>query len=175
MFKISFKETSIPCKVVFKEGRKTTVTYRGIIMLPKLWWYMPPEIRRWINHCSYVDICKNIATNTAVIYARGIARCREDDKYDTLLGERIAEARSKYNMYRFIAELCKKLMLYYNNWMYDVPALPVIGSTVIALDAGKYKHVKGGLFGDYTKYMALMNKEIEHIEALLNANKDGKE
>lgn len=162
MFKISFKETSIPCKVVFKEGRKTTVTYRGIIMLPKLWWYMPLEIRRWINHCSYVDICENIATNTAVIYARGTARCREDDKYDTLLGERIAEARSKYNMYRFVAELCTKLIYYYNNL--------IIGERVIPFPCGQK-----GLYEDMVRYEKLKEKEIEHIEALLNANKNGKE
>lgn len=174
MFKISFKETSTPCKIVVKEGRKTSVTYRGVIKLPKLWWYMPPEIRRWVNQCSYVDISENIATNIATIYSIGTSRCREDDKYDTLLGERIAEARSKYNMYRFIAELCKKLMLYYNNWMYDVPALPAIGS-LIAQDAGQYRRINGGLFGDYIKYMTLINKEIEHIEVLLNTNKDGKE
>lgn len=174
MFKISFKETPTPCKTIFKEGRKTTVTYRGIIRLPRLWWYMPPEIRRWVNQCRYVDISENIATNMATIYSIGTSRCREDDKYDTILGERIAEARSKYNMYRFIAELCNKLMLYYNNWMYGIPALPEIGPSAV-FDAKQHRYIKKGLFSAYIKYWTLESKEIEHIEALLNAYGDGKE
>lgn len=155
MFKVSFREKSTPSKVVLKSGRVTTVTYRGTVKLPKLWWYMPEEVRRWVNACTYVDMEESIAHNTVVLYSRGVSKCRDGDKYDTLLGERVAEARAKMHIYWFFYQICGKLIDYYNHLVYG-------DDQVVSFNRN------GGLVGDMHRYQELYKKEQEYIEKLLS-------
>lgn len=162
MFKVSFKERTTPNKVVVKSGNVTSVTYRGTVELPKIWWYMPSEIREWMNATESVEVEESIAHNMLTIYSRGLARCHEDDKYDTILGERLAEARAKHKIYKFFYQLCNKLIDYYNHLVYGNESIACFGRDK-------------GLMGDLYKYEKLCDREEEHIKALLNKEEDGNE
>lgn len=143
MFKISFKEEdNCPCKIVEKAGKVTTVIYKGTVRLPKIWWYLPKEIFEWIKHRDCLEIYENVANNTLIVYARGKARCADGDVYDSLKGERIAEAKAKKVIYKFFAGLCHRIYSYYEGIFVDV-------------------------LGDRKKYSELCQVEKEHIDKLL--------
>ena len=110
MFKVSFKETDdCPSKLVEKVGKTTTVVYKGIVKLPKFWWYLPKDIMEWVKYRDSLEIYENVANNTLIVYARGKTKCAEGDTYDSLLGERIAEAKAKMVIYKFFADLCQRI------------------------------------------------------------------
>jgi hypothetical protein len=50
------------------------------------------------------ELYENIANNTLIIFSQGTSRCMDGDKFDSLLGERLAEARAKYVIYKFFYE-----------------------------------------------------------------------
>ena len=94
MFKISFKETpKNPSKLVTKMGNETTVMLRGICKLPDFFKYLPEEITDWIGHQIHVEGYEDVANNQLIIYSKGVSKCHPDDKYNTVLGERLAESR----------------------------------------------------------------------------------
>ena len=102
VFKVSFRETDKnPSKAIEKVGRTTTVILKGAVSLPSFWCDIPKEISEWIAGQTKVELYENVANNTLYVYSRGMTRCHEDDKYDSLLGERLAEARAKYFIYKF--------------------------------------------------------------------------
>lgn len=156
MFKVSFKEKdNCPSKIVEKAGRVTTVMYKGSVALPKFWWYLPHEITEWMKMRESVELYENVASNELTIFARGRTRCAEGDAYDSMLGERIAEAKAKMVIYGFFAGLCQKIFNYYNN----------------LLTGDDYKYLPGtekGIVGDIKKYHRLCEIEREHINKLLN-------
>ena len=155
IFKVSFKETDKnPSKAVKKVGKTTTVVLKGVVELPLFWKHIPEEIMEWIGEATKVECYENVVENTLIVYSSGISRCRPDDKYDSLLGERLAEARAKYNVYKFFYTLTYKLFEYYDRIMFG--DIGVVGS-----GSGSCLAV------DVKKYAALCIKESHHIEELL--------
>jgi hypothetical protein len=161
IFKVSFKETEkSPSRVEQKVGRTTTVILKGTIKLPAFWKNMPDEIVKWIEGRQKVEGYENMADNTLILYSTGIAKCHEEDKYDSLLGERLAEARAKYCIYKFFYDLCSKLEEYYNNILYGPCGVVDSGSgSCIARDLKKYED--------------LCIRESHHIEELLASKNNG--
>lgn len=162
MFKVSFKETEKnPSRVVNKYGRKTIVVLKGTVRLPEFWKHVPDEITDWISCQESVEIYENIAENTLVIFSEGCSKCRADDKYDSVLGERIAEARAKYRIYSFFYKLISRLCDYYNTLLFGKVAVTDSGSG-------------NCLMQDAVKYDEMCRKEMSHIAGLLNGNHNGK-
>ena len=161
MFKVSFKETeNNPSKVVYKAGRVTNVILKGTVKLPLFWHFMPPYIFEWIAERTKVELYEDVSHGILIVHSEGVAKCREDDKYESLLGERLAEARAKYCIYKFFYDLCSKLEEYYSNILYGPRGVADSGSgSCIARDLKKYE--------------ALCIRESHHIGELLKSKENG--
>lgn len=158
IFKVSFKETEkSPSKVIQKAGRTTTVLLRGVVNLPTFWRNLPEEIVEWVACAKKVEIYENIVDNTLTVYSSGEAKCNPEDKYDSILGERIAEARAKYCIYKFFYDLSLKLYDYYDRLLFGEIELASQGAgSCIAQDMKKYE--------------GLCIRESHHIGELLANN-----
>ena len=162
MFKVSFKETELqPSRVVIKAGRDTTVTLKGRMKTPHFWHLMPDYIHEWIANQTRIELYENMSDDTIMVFSEGHSKCRKDDRYDSLLGERLAESRAKMGLYQFFYTLCDKLDDYFQNIMF--------GSTGVAAN-GK----PGSLTYDLLKYEKLVDRERHHYNELLNANSNGR-
>ena len=161
IFKVSFKETEAsPSKIVEKKGKTTTVTLKGVVKLPSFWSYIPSHIMDWVANQKYVELYEDISNNTLIVYSEYIARCVEGDKYESLLGERLAEAHAKYYIYKFFYDLTSKLYDYYNKIMFG--------------DAGIVDSGHGSCLAcDIKKYEGLCIRESHHIEELLAGKDNG--
>ena len=161
IFKVSFKETKDnPSKVVYKAGLNVNVVLKGKVELPDFWPLVPPEIQEWVANQTKIELFENMSDNTLTIFSEGLAKCRKDDKYDSLLGERLAEARAKYQIYKFFYSLCDKLYEYYGKILFGPHGV---------VDCGE-----GSCIGrDLKKYEGLYNKEAHHIEELLASKENG--
>ena len=155
MFKVSFKEAKRPSKVTIKRGNDTKVIIQGLVKLPKFFDNIPPEISDWISSRKKVEIYENMATHTLIIYSTGKVRCRPEDKYDTILGERLAESKAKRHIYKFFFDLCSKLFDYYGELLY--------GNAIVDPGSGNC------LVNDLRKYETLYHREIDHFSELLNS------
>lgn len=163
MFKVSFKDTpKNPSKFIQKVGRVTTVHLRGTAKLPAFWKYLPAEISKWIGKQNHVEVYEQIVDNKMIIFSKGVAKCNPEDKFDTVLGERIAESRAKFYIYNFFYELTKRISLYYGGIVY--------GKDVVVNNAES-----GGLLADVEKYETLSAREVRHEKELLNNHKDGQQ
>lgn len=161
MFKVSFKETpNKPFRVVTKAGRETTVILRGTVRMPDFWHHMPMEIVDWIGNRTRIEGYEDIVSNTIIIYSTGKAKCMEGDTYNSLLGERIAESRAKYYIYKFIYDLCSKLCNHYDRILYG--------------NGGVANSGEGNCIAqDFKKYEGLCIREAHHLGELLNSNGNG--
>ena len=160
MFKVSFKDKpKDPSKAVIKEGKTTTVILKGVVNLPSFFYDMPQIVLQWISDHTKVELYENISNNTLTIYSTGVARCHEDDKFDAVLGERLAEARAKYIIYKFFYDLDTRLCKYYGTVLHgSFPDLQLEDK---------------GLMSDRHKYEALCIKESRHIGQLLADKQNG--
>jgi hypothetical protein len=161
MFKVSFKETpKQPSKAITKVGLTTTVILRGVIKLPPFWKHMPNDIVEWIGKARKVECYENIVDNTLIIYSTGMSKCRPDDKYDSLVGERLAESRAKTHIYCFFYDLTYKLYNYYSNILFGSEATVSVGAP-------------GSLERAMYKYEKLYRREIEHQEEIITSKSNG--
>ena len=150
MFKVSFNDSS---RKVFKEGRETTVILRGTVKLPEFWHSLPQSIMDWIANRKNLEVYENLVNNYLIIYSSGISRCHKDDKYDSILGERVAEGRAKLYIYRFFCTLCMKIERYYNKILFGTPIV----------DSGD----GDCLMADIKKYTDFCIREAHHLGELL--------
>lgn len=156
MFKVSFIETeTMPARVVMKAGPCTTVTLRGKMEIPHFWHRMPEEIQEWIASQTKLEMYEDVAHGKIIVLAEGVARCRKDDRYDSLLGERLAESRAKQHIYRFFADLTAKLDDYYQEILFGNQDRV----------ASETKH---GIVGSIKKYQRLFEREERHFKELLD-------
>jgi hypothetical protein len=161
IFKVSFKETGKkPSKVITKYGSLTEVTLKGTVALPPFWHHIPEDIMEWLRNSKKVELYVDVSRNILYVFSAGKSRCREDDKYDSLLGERLAEARAKYCIYKVFYDLCSKLEEYYNKLLF-----------------GPYGVVDSGsgscIARDLKKYEGLCIREAHHIGELLASKENG--
>lgn len=162
MFKVSFKNyKNSPAKVTVVTGKKVAVMISGTVSLPEFFKYIPEEIVRWMtDEQKLISGEEDIATNTFHVKASGIARCHEEEKFDYVFGERLAEARAKYKIYKFFYYLTCKIYEYYERIMFGE-----LG--VVAEGQGSC------LMQDITKYEGLYIREAHHIGELLKSKENG--
>lgn len=163
MFKVSFKENpKFPVKKVqrIEHTRETIVTLRGTVNLPVfMQYYIPPKIWDWIDSCKNVQA--EITMTKMHLTVKGKARRNEDDgdADNPVLGERIAEARAKINLYKFMYHLISELYVYYCR---------LLSSNTLTEGTYKDNTIQGAM----TKYVNFYNREEAHLKALLAHESD---
>ena len=161
VFKVSFKETAkSPSKVITKYGSLTEITLKGTVALPPFWHHIPEDIMEWLRNSKKVELYVDVSRNILYVFSVGKSRCREDDKYDSLLGERLAEARAKYCIYKVFYDLTTKLYDYYGRIMFGDEGL---------VDSGH----GSCLAQDMKKNEGLCIREAHHIGELLASKDNG--
>ena len=151
MYKVSFKDDFK--KVERFNNKVTKVTLKGTI---KNAWDLdnltiPQSIYDWM-----IDSWGN--TDTLEVF--GIAVRSDNDKDDPVLGERLAEARAKLKIYKFMRTFCHKMFEYYTLKLYGTKAS---NNTIVI----KVNLEKDNLFKAYMKYDKLVDVENNHIKQLL--------
>ena len=115
MFKVSFKKDSK--KVQTFNNRATVVTIVGEMSLPtEIWNMFPDKIANWMWQHPTIDASwGNCTKDTEVITLKVSAKsvCAKEDTFDSIIGYRIAETRAKIKLYKFVHNLCEKLMKQY--------------------------------------------------------------
>lgn len=157
MLKVSFKDKEgCPAKKVeVFNDKATVVTLTGVVKAPEWWWKIPKEIHKWMTNHPSVEVYDNLLGNVTVKVI-GKSICSDEDEFNPVLGERIAEARAKKKLYGFMLTLTKKLICYYHNLLYGKFAVKVEGETA---DSCIYKEME--------KYSVLYGAELEHLHNLL--------
>jgi hypothetical protein len=151
MLKVRFLEKNVKR---FNNGKITTVQLRGGINWP----YGADNHLFWLWMKNYIKHNQNITTDGYTVIVKGKAACSDEDTIDNVLGERIAEARAKITLYKFMKNLCKQVYTYYKNLL--------CGQSVIKIEIDKEN--KDSLCNSHLKYCALVGKEEQHLNDLLN-------
>lgn len=158
MFKVSFKENpQFPVKKVqrFNDGRVTVVTLKGVAQLPVfLQYFIPHKVLDWADTLKNVDV--EFTMKRMFITVTGKAICSKEDKVDKILGERIAEARAKLYLYKFMAHFLDKV------WSYFIEQLCGTASIRYTADVNK-EHLSEAV----NKYWRLYKDEDKHLNILL--------
>lgn len=161
MFKVSFKENpQFPVKKVqrFNDDRVTVVTLKGVAQLPVfLQYFFPHKVFDWTGTLKNVDV--EFTMRRMLITVTGKSICSKEDKVDKVLGERIAEARAKLYLYKFMAHFLNKI------WTYFIEQL--CGTALIKCTANKKDVNKEHLSEAANKYWRLYKDEQKHLNILL--------
>lgn len=151
MFKVSFKGTpEEPAKTVCRFNNKITIVRLcgTLVLNPNITF---KSVIPWLANHPFM---KNSRWDRVDLNVTGIAKRADGDVDNPILAERIAEARAKIKIYKFMARLLKKVCKEYYKTLYgNTNSMPTMGW--------------GGLFGDMTKYDNLLFKEEEHLNQLL--------
>ena len=152
------------CKVSFlgKQDVKsyndkvTFVTLEGCLNMPLP---IPVAIGNWIN--KYLKNSKITFeyikyTDIYTIGTTGTSKCSDNDTYDSVLGERIAESRAKIALYRFMELLCKKMYVFYKGI--------IDGKSDIMLTVANEHDC---LYNSCLKYGMLHDREKQHLKDLM--------
>lgn len=161
MFKVSFKENpQFPVKKVqrFNDDRVTVVTLKGVAQLPVfLQYFIPHKVFDWTGTLKNVDV--EFTMRRMLITVTGKSICSKEDKIDRVLGERIAEARAKLHLYKFMVHFLDKI------WAYFIEQL--CGTTLIKCTVDNKGTNKEYLDKAINKYCRLYKDEQEHLNILL--------
>lgn len=149
-----FKVTILDCKYEVK-NKTTKVVIKGRLNIPTDLYYIPFNILNWMQHFSGVSY--NQVTDVLTVSAKVV--CNKDDKFDALLGERLAESKAKSNLYLYMAVFCNKLLSYYCKL--------VIGNDVAYSIFLRENTSTKYLLGTYKRYHRLYIKELNHFDKLL--------
>ena len=152
MYKVSFTDDFK--KVERFSNKVTKVTLEGFIndVYDENSISIPTPIFAWM-----VD---NIGQHINIIKMTGTAVRNDKDKDDPVLGERLAEARAKLKIYKFMRTFCHKMLEYYTLELYGTKAS---NNTIVI----KVNPEKDSLFKAYMKYDKLVDVENNHIKQLL--------
>jgi hypothetical protein len=162
MFKVSFKKESK--KVETFNNKVTVVTLVGHVAISKEMYEMfPSKVSTWMFDHRSVDVSLGFGENGSTVLRlelSGKAVCSEEDAFDAVVGERIAESKAKIRLYRFMHTLLHKLYAHF-----------------ITASIGDYAAVRiekegnfGGVFEVMGKYQGLLVKESHHLGQLLLDN-----
>ena len=147
MYKFVFEPSNcFAAKKVVKRDANTTVFLHGTLTLPSNCSFKFPSS----NYVNIVSSCKGSYEISVV----GFTKCCKGDKYNSLLGERLAEAYAKRDLYLFIYKTLKQ--------KFDL-LMDFLG--IDKNDVPKYK--KNALGDNVIKYKNLYEHELEHINNLL--------
>ena len=92
-----------------------------------------------------------------IVWAEGIAKKSPNDSFDKVIGYRIAEARAKIKLYKFMKNLAFEYAKVYNAYVYGKKA-PLFPD----------RFEEDGYMADYYKYANLVKREKNHLNALIN-------
>lgn len=161
MIKVSFKESkATDPKVVTRIGKNIKVTLEGTLQCD-IWEDVPYKIKAWAHKKAGIQLFTSMGTTYVIV--SGTSRCHYGDKFDYVIGERLAEARAKIRLYSFLALLCGKISKYYLNLVFGnipVSAVSPKGASCLSNDAEKYHN--------------LWLNETEHLENLIKGIKENK-
>ena len=159
MLKVSFKDDFK--KVQTFNSKATVVNLTGTVKFPnELFRLIPLDLDEWIFHHPTVEVVDSVVRGWT-LKASGTAKCADGDTFNPIVGERIAEAKAKIKLYKFMHTLLYKLYVYYFRFTFgDRYALCNIDKTA------DYKK-PGGIFEEMGKYQALLIKESHHLGKLL--------
>lgn len=162
MLKVSFKSVYGGCpakRIEIFNDKATIVTLTGTIKAPDWWWKIPKDIYKWMMEHPSVEVSDNLLGNVTVKVI-GKSVCSEEDIFSSKLGERIAEARAKIKLYRFMYNLSSKIIAYNKKVLY--------GNFEVATRITKYnEHPLQCLYIDAIKYNELLTAEKKHLNNLL--------
>lgn len=155
MLKVSFKNKEVK---QFNGGKVTIVTLKGDINLDPID-FIPEPVRIWM--LKYINSNKEFSTEKygflPSITITGKAICSEEDTIDKVFGERLAEARAKKMLYRFMVNLSKQLLRYYFKIIYGFTGITNYkGNSFDCLESA------------IDKYEGLWERENEHAKTLIN-------
>lgn len=161
MFKVSFKENPLfPVKKVqrFNGDRVTVVTLKGVTQLPVfLQYYIPCKVFEWTSTLKNVDVEFDMSKMYITVTGKSI--CSKEDKVDKILGDRIAEARAKLYLYKFMMHFLDKV------WSYFMEQL--CGTATVKCIACEEDVNKEHLSEAVDKYWRLYKDEQKHLNILL--------
>lgn len=159
MFKVSFKDDFM--NVLTFQDKITVVTLKGTCLMPDWWEHIPQEINNWIWTHPSVDVhdCWSGGNLKLFIEATAKAKCANGDSFDSELGKRIAEARAKIRIYKFMHTLCGKLCAYYYSLVY--------GKQGEATSNFVAPNDHTSIYLDEKKYKKLLDHERHHLVELL--------
>lgn len=163
MLKVSFKSVygGRPAKrIEIFNDKVTIVTLTGTIKVPDWWWKIPKDIYKWMIEHPSVEVFDNVLNNITVIVV-GKSVCAEEDSFSSVTGERIAEARAKIKLYRFMYKLTRLLMSHYRKIIYGNFELKLYDTTFYG------EPPIPCLYADIDKYWDLYKKEKDHLDNLL--------
>jgi hypothetical protein len=156
MIKVSFKSTpNRPNKEVQRFNKATIVTLQGKTVFNGELLMPTKKIYKWIvNNHNIVD---NVPFGLDNIHIKAIGRAKKSDNDvdNPVLAERIAEARAKIKIYKFMYTLCNKLYKHF--------CMLCMGFDDLKL---AYWRVDS-IYGDMKKYYKLLEKEKEHLQKLI--------
>ena len=154
MYKVSF--TNDFKKVERFNNKVTKVTLKGTIKnvyaLDEL--NIPQPIYDWMKDNNRKELDTLEVSGTAI---------RNDkDKDDPVLGERLAEARAKLKIYKFMKTFCNKMLEYYAQQLYGIKT-----NNTITIRASTPDETCDNVLKAYKKYDRLVDVENTHIKQLL--------
>ena len=152
MLKLSFKNS---CKRYNIDSKYTIVTLTGVSSFDCFMSQCPTSIIDWVEESHFIETWYNPILCHLVLKATGRAKCSPNDTYNPTIGEKLAEARAKIKLYKFMHTLCDKLIDYY---------MHLIGDSPQHLTSKMHNH---GLLGASLKYKTLLCREEEYLEKLL--------
>ena len=160
MLKVSFIE---PYKKVEVFNNKITkVTLTGYIKHQDSILFsgnFPKDMNDWFWNNPYVEFDADYAHDRFIIKTSGHSSKSEEDTFDSVIGERIAEARAKLKVYKFVRALIRKKMQYLYSFMYG-------NFEIISLLESHSEVPKDCLYLTLQKYNKLIKREREHLQNL---------
>lgn len=159
MFKVSFKkEGSQPSKTVERiDDKVTVVTLRGTIKLPDWFWKLPFGLKDKLYKSNKYIRCSVPLGDCIYIVVKGFAKRADEDIYDPIIGERIAEARAKIELYKLMEKATDGICRFLFKYLYG-------SSEITGIFHNSYD---GGIYQTHKKYQALLIKESHHLGKLL--------
>ena len=159
MLKVSFKDDFK--KVQTFNNKATVVSLTGIVHFPnELYKLVPFDLDEWMFHHPSVEVVDSVVRGWT-LKASGTSVCAEGDVFDPVIGERIAEARAKLKIYKFMYTLCSKLLHYYFGIIYG-------NAEVDKIIESHSESPKDCIWITFKKYKRLMIKESHHLGQLLS-------
>lgn len=156
MIKLSFKGEDSK-KVEHFNNKVTIVTVKAtIIGFGGYDVNYSDEVRDWA--ILHPVITTGFKSGMMTIQAEGKAKCSEEDEFDPVKGERIAEARAKLRLYRFMMTLLYKLMEFHSKKAFgrDSNILRIV-------------HTGTGFYAGARKFESLFSHERKHLNKLLDS------
>ncbi len=156
MLKVSFNNKEVKR---FSSNKVTLVTLSGKINLSEDMYCFPDHILVWLRkYIKNIGITEEGYNRSGfLIKVTGKAVCSEGDVVDPIFGERLAEARAKKILYRFMVNLSKQLFRYYFKILYGFTGI----------DNYKENNMDC-LEGTIDKYEGLWKRENIHAINLVN-------